>query len=140
MEIRDKHNQSLENDLTFASCMHRLSSVNSFFFPGASDGNESDCASNPYMYAASFANQFGPTDLGTVKCLFTLAFSSDSGKTKENEILYLGVPVAVGCIIGIFGAILVVWVCWRRHKKCRERKEIDPMERFGFGDGNDQWK
>ena len=74
--------------------MHRLSSVNSFFFPGASDGNESDCASNPYMYAAAFANQFGPTDLGTVKCLFTLAFSSDSGKTKENETLYLGVPVA----------------------------------------------
>lgn len=59
--------------------------------------------------------------------MFTLAFSSDSGKTKENEILYLGLPV--GCIIGIFGAVLVVWVCWRRHKKCRERKEIDPIER-----------
>lgn len=107
--------------------MHSFLSVNSSFFPGASDGNESDCASNPYVYAAAFANQFGPTDLGTVKCLFTLAFSSDSGKTKENEILYLGLPV--GYIIGIFGAVLVVWVCWRRHKKCRERKEIDPMER-----------
>lgn len=88
--------------------MHSFLSVNSSFFPGASDGNESDCASNPYVYAAAFANQFGPTDLGTVKCLFTLAFSSDSGKTKENEILYLGLPV--GCIIGIFGAVLVVWV------------------------------
>lgn len=58
------------------------------------------------MYDVAFANQFGLTDSGTVKCLFTLAFSSDSGKTKENEILYWG--VLVGCIIGIFGAILVV--------------------------------
>lgn len=44
--------------------MHSFLSVNSSFFPGASDGNESDCASNPYVYAAAFANQFGPTDLG----------------------------------------------------------------------------
>ncbi|KAK7827359.1 putative lrr receptor-like serine/threonine-protein kinase rkf3 [Quercus suber] len=95
-------------------------SVNSSFFLGASDGNELDCASNPYVYAAAFANQFGLTDSGIVKCLFTLAFSSDSGKTKENEILYWG--VLVGCIISIFGVVLVIWVCWRRHKKCRERK------------------
>ncbi|GMY21337.1 probable LRR receptor-like serine/threonine-protein kinase RKF3 [Fagus crenata] len=132
-EIRGKCNQSLENDSPCASCIHSLSSVNSSFYR-ANDGKVSDCASYPYVYAAAFANQLGPlgpTDLGTSKCLFMLDFNSDGGKTKKKRIIDWVVPVS--CVIGIFGAVLLVWICWRRHKKWREKREIfNPTERGLF--------
>ncbi|KAG6646495.1 hypothetical protein I3843_07G012200 [Carya illinoinensis] len=127
-KIREKCNQSLDNTSLCASCRDSLSTLNAKFFLGANDGNASDCAGYPFVYAAAFANRFGPTDLGTAKCLFSLDFTSTSRNSKKQRMVLWG--VLVGSIIGLFGAVLFGWVCWRRHKKWKEkRKNLGPIER-----------
>lgn len=120
-EIRAKCNQSLENSSSCTSCIGSLSTVNALFSRGANDGNASDCAGYPFVYAAAFANRFGPTDLGTAMCLFSLDFTSTGVNTKRKRVVLGG--VVAGSLIGLIGAVSVVWVCWRRHKKRRERRK-----------------
>nr|GLL33129.1 probable LRR receptor-like serine/threonine-protein kinase RKF3 [Ipomoea trifida] len=80
-------NQSLDNNSPCATCTTSLSSLSASYLTGPSIGNVSDCTAYPSIYAAAFANRFGPTDKGTAKCLFGLdssSPSSGSGKKKPT--------------------------------------------------------
>jgi serine/threonine protein kinase len=104
-----------------------LSSVGASLFRDFDDRNVSDFASYPFVYAAAFANRFGPTDIGMAKCLFTFYFTFTDRNTNKMKVVFWG--VLAGCFIGLFGSVLVICVCWRRHRKWRERGEnFDPAE------------
>ncbi|GFZ04665.1 receptor-like kinase in in flowers 3 [Actinidia rufa] len=115
-------NQSLENSSPCASCTTSLSSLQASYLTGQSVGNVSDCTAYPSIYAAAFANYLGPTDRGTVKCLFSLDFtSSDSNNNQRKIVIY----VVVACC----GLVLVLGICgfWflrRKRGKSRRRSEI----------------
>ncbi|GFY91981.1 receptor-like kinase in in flowers 3 [Actinidia rufa] len=113
-------NQTLGSDSTCESCRAALSYMQVAYFHGH-DGNFSDCFWYPYMYAAAFANRFGPTDLETTKCLFALDLISSAKHDKKHVFVVTG--VVIGCAVGFFGAISVVWFLWRRHKNKRENKK-----------------
>ncbi|KAE9589212.1 hypothetical protein Lal_00000342 [Lupinus albus] len=99
-------NQSLENNSPCALC---TTSVSSLPVSGTSIGNLSDCTAYPFIYVAAFSNQFGPSDPGTVKCLFSLDFSSQgsSGGRKKVVVVVLvsalAVFVLVLLVVGFFG-------------------------------------
>lgn len=131
--IQDSCNQSLENNSTCDSCKQRLWRVSASNFGRPVDGNESDCNSYPFMYAAAFASRYGPTNLGTVKCLFSLDFNAFNVNTKRiKHTKVMRWAVLVGCVSGFFVAVLVVWVLWRRHKKYRGRKRNMELTEMGF--------
>ncbi|KAK4357325.1 hypothetical protein RND71_022935 [Anisodus tanguticus] len=106
-------NQSLENNSPCATCTTSLSSLASYL-TGPSVGNVFDCSAYPSIYAAAFANQFGPTDKGTAKCLFLLDISEVSKeKSKKNVVIVVMVVVCVlVCVLVVFG----YWFLWRRRK------------------------
>ncbi|KZV45587.1 hypothetical protein F511_27197 [Dorcoceras hygrometricum] len=95
-------NQSLLNNSPCATCTTALSSLQASYLSGPTDGNVSDCTAYPFIYAAAFANQFGPTDQGTAKCLFNLDFTSShsNGRTK---VVVISVVAAVGGLVLILG-------------------------------------
>ncbi|GFY91980.1 receptor-like kinase in in flowers 3 [Actinidia rufa] len=112
--------QTLGNSSTCESCRATLSYMQKAYFHGH-DTNFSNCLGYPYMYAAAFANRFGPTDLETTKCLFALDLISLAKQDRKH--LFAVTGVVIGCAIGFFGAISVVWFLWRRHKNKRENKK-----------------
>ncbi|XP_052170524.1 probable LRR receptor-like serine/threonine-protein kinase RKF3 isoform X2 [Diospyros lotus] len=65
-------NQSLENSSPCASCTTSLSSLQASYLTGRSIGNVSDCTAYPSIYAAAFANYFGPTDKVVMGCVLIL--------------------------------------------------------------------
>ncbi|GAY40788.1 hypothetical protein CUMW_054630 [Citrus unshiu] len=92
-------NQSLENSAPCAACTTSLSRLQASHLTGPSVGNLSDCLAYPFIYAAAAANQFGPTDRGTAKCLFSFEFAESSKKSKKkNKGLIAGVLVV--CVVG----------------------------------------
>ncbi|KAL6989612.1 hypothetical protein U1Q18_015363 [Sarracenia purpurea var. burkii] len=109
------------NSSACESCRASLLSIQEAHFRGREPGNSSDCVGYPYLYAAAFGNQFGPTDFGTAKCLFKLDLASFSPTTKKNG-LVIG-AIAIGCAIGSFGAGSVAWFCRRQSKNSRKRKD-----------------
>ncbi|OIT39484.1 PREDICTED: probable LRR receptor-like serine/threonine-protein kinase RKF3 [Nicotiana attenuata] len=107
-------NQSLENNSPCATCTTSFSGLASYL-NGPSVGNVSDCTAYPSIYAAAFANQFGPTDEGTIKCLFAIdvTATASSGKGKKN--------VTIIVVVLVCGLVLVFvgfgyWILWRRRK------------------------
>ncbi|XP_016565621.2 probable LRR receptor-like serine/threonine-protein kinase RKF3 [Capsicum annuum] len=107
-------NQSLENNSPCATCTTSLSGLASYL-PGPSAGNLFDCAAYPSVYAAAFANQYGPTDEGTAKCLFLLDVTGgDSGKGKKNVVVI--VVVVVICVLVVGLVVVGYWFLWRRRK------------------------
>nr|GME14143.1 probable LRR receptor-like serine/threonine-protein kinase RKF3 [Ipomoea batatas] len=78
-------NQSLDNNSPCATCTTSLSSLSASYLTGPSIGNVSDCTAYPSIYAAAFANRFGPTDKGTAKCLFGLDSSSPSSGSGKKK-------------------------------------------------------
>ncbi|CAK9181274.1 unnamed protein product [Ilex paraguariensis] len=79
-------NQSLLNGSPCATCTTSLSRLRASYLTGPSVGNVSDCTAYPFIYAAAFANQLGPTDEGTAKCLFSLDFTSSNSKTNRKRL------------------------------------------------------
>ncbi|XP_059652570.1 probable LRR receptor-like serine/threonine-protein kinase RKF3 [Cornus florida] len=120
-EIRHSCNQSLGDNSSCASCVASLSSIQEAYFHATGIENVTDCIGYPFMYAAAFANQFGPTDLATAKCLFSIDLTSAYKSTKKHKTMFGG--VVIGCVIGFPAAIAVVWFLWRRHKQRRTKKE-----------------
>ncbi|KAK9292021.1 hypothetical protein L1049_019974 [Liquidambar formosana] len=120
-EIRHFCNQSLEDTSSCTSCTRSLLTIQPSYLRGPDINNVSDCNGYPFMYAAALANQFWPTDLATVKCLFSLDYGSYRTSKKRNKVLMFGVPM--GCVNGFLGAVLVVLFLWRRHKKWRKWKK-----------------
>ncbi|KAM7259475.1 hypothetical protein ACFE04_015216 [Oxalis oulophora] len=110
-DVVTKCNQSLENNSPCGSCLSSLSNVQGYL-PATSVGNLTDCAAYPEVYAAAFANQFGPTDEGTAQCLFSLNFgSSSSSNGKRRTIILVVVLVCCGFAMLVIG--VVGWFCWR---------------------------
>ncbi|KAL8530754.1 hypothetical protein ACS0TY_007700 [Phlomoides rotata] len=113
-------NESLLNNSPCASCTTALADIQSSYLLGGSIGNVSDCTAYPFIYIAAFGNQFGPTDLGTAKCLFYLDFtSSNSSSKKKKKIIVISV-VVVCVVILILG---VAAFCFSRRIKARHMKQ-----------------
>ncbi|KAJ8748372.1 hypothetical protein K2173_003009 [Erythroxylum novogranatense] len=130
-------NQSLENNSPCAACTTSLSKLQASYLTGPSVGNVSDCQGYPSIYAAAFVNMYGPTDKGTVKCLFFLDIISKSGSKKRKKkvlILVLSIVCGVGLLMGIGGC----WLLRRRHEVLKRRRDskIDRVE-AGTGSGLD---
>lgn len=116
-------NQSLSDNSPCAACTSTLSAQESYL-TGPSVGNVSDCTAYPSIYAAAIANVYGPTDPGTVKCLFQLDFTHlGSGNRRLKLVVSMVVVVA---FIGL--CVLLAWfyVAWRRRReeKSKSRKIV----------------
>ncbi|KAL3517522.1 hypothetical protein ACH5RR_020111 [Cinchona calisaya] len=108
-------NQSLENGSPCAACTPSLSSLLAYHLTGRpSVGNLTDCTAYGSIYAAAFANQFGPTDKGTAKCLFSLDFTAANSSNKKKKIII--------SVVGVAGAVVFVvmltgfWFYYQREK------------------------
>ncbi|XP_022960466.1 probable LRR receptor-like serine/threonine-protein kinase RKF3 [Cucurbita moschata] len=128
-------NQSLENGSPCASCTTRLAIVQASFLTGPSIGNVTDCPAYPSIYAAAFANPFGPTDQGTAKCLFSLnpPSSGDSSGKKLNTVVLV---VLICCSVAAATAAVVAggWFFWRKQGKSKKNDRIRRVE-TGMGSG-----
>lgn len=115
-------NQSLENSSPCALCTTSLSGLQASSLTGPSVGNLSDCTAYPLIYAAAFANQPGPADEGTAKCLFSLDFTKPKSKNKLKTII---IPVILAGIIvilvGIFGGY---WYKYKYRDKWMKQRKI----------------
>ncbi|KAA8536910.1 hypothetical protein F0562_029388 [Nyssa sinensis] len=120
-EVKRSCNQSLGGSSACEPCVASLSSIQEAYFRGPEIGNVSDCAAYPFMYAAAFVNQFGPTDFGTAKCLFSLNLTLAVKNINKHDVVVRG--IVTGCILGFLGAVPVVWFLWRWHKRRRKKKE-----------------
>ncbi|XP_059654470.1 probable LRR receptor-like serine/threonine-protein kinase RKF3 [Cornus florida] len=119
-EVRRLCNQSLGDSSHCETCVASLSSIQEAYFHGSGIGNVTDCFGYPFMYAAALANQFGPVDLGTIKCLFSIDLTSAVKSTKKHKILPRG--VVIGCVFSFSGVVALVWFLWRWHKERRMKK------------------
>ncbi|KAL5561614.1 hypothetical protein UlMin_031361 [Ulmus minor] len=125
-DIVENCNQSLLNSSPCASCTTSFSKSASYL-TGASVGNLSDCSDYWSIYAAAFANYLGPNDRGTLKCLFSLDFTSvRSGKKKKKKIVViLAILICSG-----FGLLLIIggiWWLWHRHEQYTLRKRRNEL-------------
>ncbi|KAL3647918.1 putative LRR receptor-like serine/threonine-protein kinase rkf3 [Castilleja foliolosa] len=112
-------NQSLLNNSPCASCTTALSNIQASYLPGRSTGNVSDCTSYPFIYAAAFSNQLGPSDVGTAKCLFNLDFTSSNSSSKRKKTAIIIVVVVVICGLVLILGVLGLWFIRRRKKANR---------------------
>ncbi|VVB03677.1 unnamed protein product [Arabis nemorensis] len=106
-------NLSLESNTPCASCTQSLSAFQAYL-SGPSLGNVSDCAAFPSIYAAAYANVYGPTDKGTAKCLFQLDLASSSsgnGKKLKNILASLSVLLLVAF------TLITAWFWYYRRKR-----------------------
>ncbi|KAJ9131530.1 hypothetical protein P3X46_035185 [Hevea brasiliensis] len=120
-ELRLSCNQSLENGFVCQSCIHKVSSIQKLFLQGPETENTSDSSDYLFMYAAAFSNKLGLRDPATAKCLFRLEFSMRLNffNKKHKSVISGGV---LGCIIGVLGAPITVWLFWTLHKKCGKER------------------
>ncbi|KAM2895345.1 hypothetical protein FF1_010468 [Malus domestica] len=119
-QMKGSCDQSLKNNSACTSCVDCLSRVRASYLRVSNDGNVSDCNGYPFIYAAAFSNRFGPTDIGTAKCLFLLDFSPSNKKSGDPKAVMWG--IVVGCFYGFIGALVVVWFLWIWHKKWKRKK------------------
>lgn len=114
-------NLSLESNTPCASCTQSLSAFQAYL-TGPSVGNVSDCPAFPSIYAAAYANMYGPTDKGTAKCLFQLDLaSSSSGNGRKLKIL-----VSLSVLFLVASALITAWYFWyyRRKRKDLKRRKM----------------
>lgn len=119
-------NQSLENNSPCAACTASLSRQQALYLTGKSVGNLSDCQAYPSIYAAAFANRYGPTDRGTAKCLFLLDFIPKKSGSKKRKLLILLIS-----ILGV-GLLIIIGGCWflrLRYEGLRRKKKRDRIGR-----------
>ncbi|BFG43239.1 hypothetical protein CerSpe_295120 [Prunus speciosa] len=131
-DVIDNCNQSLGNSSPCASCTTSLSSLQASYLTGKSVGNVSTCTGYPSVYAAAFANQYGPADVGTAQCLFSLNFSQSSGKKKRTVILISLVACGVALLVIIGG----VWFLWHKYDQFmikKRRKDYNDKIEKGLG-------
>lgn len=114
-------NQSLENSSPCASCTASLSTLQASYLTGPSVGNVSGCAGYPSIYAAAFDNIYGPSDRGTVKCLFSLDFTEKSKNGNKKKVVTL--VVLLGCGTGFLVIVGGFWLFLKKRK--RKRKKIE---------------
>ncbi|XP_020213488.1 probable LRR receptor-like serine/threonine-protein kinase RKF3 [Cajanus cajan] len=112
-KTRTQCNQSLENNSPCAICLTSLSSFPSF---GQSLANLTDCTAYASIYAAAFANRFGPDDPGTAKCLFSLDFPSHHSSNKKKILFPL---LSLFSLLAFSLLLLAFWAC------CKSRRKTD---------------
>lgn len=98
-------NQPLKDDCLYRSCSDRSLGVHNTYFHGAGSEDSLTCNAYPFMYADAFANRFGPTDVWIAKCLFLVDFIRVKPRPGNRRAMLMG--IVMGCINGVFGAILV---------------------------------
>ncbi|XP_062084646.1 probable LRR receptor-like serine/threonine-protein kinase RKF3 [Humulus lupulus] len=130
-QIWDSCHQSLHDSSICGSCVEILSKVLVTYFNGSGHGNATDCIGYPFIYSAAFVNRYGPTNLDTVKCLFSLDFGPEMGKSNRKSKKRVFRTVFGGCLTGFFGAIVVFWILWRRHRKRKRNTNMAKAE-MGF--------
>ncbi|KAK1352596.1 putative LRR receptor-like serine/threonine-protein kinase RKF3 [Heracleum sosnowskyi] len=90
-------------------------------------GNVSDCTAFRFIYAAAFANSFGPTDRGTAGCMFSVTFDSSKSKKKQRKITLISVFSSIGLLILVVVGFGWFWWVTRKKKqleKIKRQKEI----------------
>ncbi|TQD94019.1 hypothetical protein C1H46_020352 [Malus baccata] len=120
-QMKGSCDQSLRKNSGCNSCVDRLSRVRTSYFRVSNDGNVSDCNGYPFIYAAAFSNRFGPTDVGTAKCLFLLDFSPSNKKSGDPKPVMWG--IVTGSFYGFIGALVVVWFLWIWNKKWKRKNK-----------------
>ncbi|KMT14628.1 hypothetical protein BVRB_4g073960 [Beta vulgaris subsp. vulgaris] len=130
-------NQSLENGSPCASCLTSLTTLQATYLTGGNNsGNISDCVNLPLIYAGGLINHFGPSDLGTVKCLFSLDFSrGENGSNKRKKML-----IIVIVVVGFIGLCFVFGGCYvflrlRKRRMFQKKRRIVRVE-SGSGSGS----
>ncbi|KAK3014129.1 hypothetical protein RJ639_007921 [Escallonia herrerae] len=117
-EVQRNCNQSLEASYQCSMCTRSLSTLR-FYLRDPYKRNVTDCSGYPHMFAAASVNQFGPTNIATAKCLFSLQLSSPR-KIKRHILAFSG--ALTGSIIGLCAAVLAVWFIKMRNKKPMREK------------------
>ncbi|KAL7235016.1 hypothetical protein ACSBR1_018485 [Camellia fascicularis] len=137
-KVNSSCNQPLGDSSSCDSCTASLSSIEDAYSFGSTNGNLSDCSGYPHMYAAAFANDFGPTDPATAKCLFKILLNPTTSPipgNRKHKIMLLG--VGFGCVAGFFGSVFSVWLLWRllnhSRKKIQNFAEVARCSGLGFG-------
>ncbi|WCJ43211.1 receptor-like kinase in in flowers 3 [Euphorbia peplus] len=121
-EMRKTCNQSLDNGNVCESCIRKLSSIDELHLQGPQDANVSSNGTDyMFMYAAAFSNSVGSRNLATAKCLFQLEYSVEEivSERKHKSVIS---GVFLGCLVGILGAFIAVWVFWMLHKRSEKGK------------------
>lgn len=127
LEVERNCKESLKNSFQCGICTNSLLTLRQSI-RSHKIGNVSGCTGYIFIYTAALINQFGPTDLATVQCLFKLRFSPTM-KKKRHTLLILG--VLMGCAIGCLGAVIVVCFLKLRSKRIvKAKKGIVEIEEF----------
>ena len=121
-EVKLYCNLSLGNSTSCNFCKSKLMTLLEFYLHRSWTRNASDCAGYPFIYAAGWINQFGPTDYATAKCLFSLDLSPKGIGVKRHELLISG--AVLGCVVGCFGAFTAAWFLWKRRRKSEGEMKI----------------
>ena len=105
--------------ILLVSRLAAVSGIQSAYFRGNEISNVSDCSGFPTMYAAAFTNQFGPTDLDTIKCLFSFDYSSlIPSRADHHKVLNFVVQVVlIGSVVGLLLVIPIIWLLCRQQRK-----------------------
>ncbi|TKY52579.1 LRR receptor serine/threonine-protein kinase RKF3 [Spatholobus suberectus] len=121
--LRANCNQSLENNSPCALCTSSFSTLPSL---GQPVGNLSDCTGYPSIYAAAFANQFGPSDPGTATCLFLLGLSSGGSSSAKKKVVIA--VVSVVCVLALSLLVLGFWAYCKLDDKLAGDKDVRVAE------------
>ncbi|KAF6176556.1 hypothetical protein GIB67_034418 [Kingdonia uniflora] len=112
-------NQSLENSAPCSSCTTSMSGIQASYLTGPQIGNVTECNNYPFIYVAAVSNQYGLTDEGTVKCLFSLEIAQP--RKRNRRVL----SIVIGCFVTvIFGAFVGLLFFLRRRKKWKRRRVV----------------
>ncbi|XP_021734255.1 probable LRR receptor-like serine/threonine-protein kinase RKF3 [Chenopodium quinoa] len=130
-------NQSLANGSPCASCLTSLTTLQASYLKSKDpfNGNISDCTNLPLIYAGAVINQFGPSDPGTAKCLFSLDFSSSKNGSNWKKKLLISLIVVVGFIglCSVFGGVYMYLRLKKRREKIAAKNRW--ITRVGSGTG-----
>ncbi|MCD7468018.1 hypothetical protein HAX54_005803 [Datura stramonium] len=103
-------NRSLENSAPCATCITSLSNL-------LASLSDADCTGYAFMYTAAFANYFGPTNIGTAKCLFasdiTPPTSNQSNSKNNFDSIIIVIAVVCGLVFILLGVSSGYWFLWR---------------------------
>ncbi|XP_076883041.1 putative LRR receptor-like serine/threonine-protein kinase RKF3 [Bidens hawaiensis] len=114
-------NQSLTGS-SCSSCTVALSNLQASYLNGESVGNLTDCRAYPFIYAAAFINQLGPTDRGTAVCLFSLSINFSKSNNKHKTVIIV-IVITVVIVIVLFGSAIGFWYSKRLKKLNRKRRK-----------------
>ncbi|GAA0156240.1 hypothetical protein LIER_13775 [Lithospermum erythrorhizon] len=110
------------------SCTTSIAALHASYLTGGSVGNVSDCRALATIYGAAIGNSEGPTDPGTINCLFSLNFNTQNqSKGKHNNQTFIIVAVVVSAVVLSLAGL----GCWyfRRKKKKKFVRNFDKSER-----------